>query len=64
VIDKVRTGGFIIADNVLWSGKVLQEKKDKDTQAIHFYNEKIKSDNRVAQILLPIRDGLMIARKL
>jgi caffeoyl-CoA O-methyltransferase len=64
VIDKVRSGGFIIADNVLWSGKVLQEKKDKDTQAIHLYNEKIKADNRVAQILLPIRDGLMIARKL
>lgn len=64
VIDKVRTGGFIIADNVLWSGKVLQEKKDKDTQAIHFYNEKVKADNSVEQILLPIRDGLMIARKL
>ena len=64
VFDKVRTGGFIIADNVLWSGKVLDDKKDKDTQAIHDYNEKIHADERVENILLPVRDGLMVARKI
>lgn len=63
VFDKVRTGGFIIADNVLWSGKVLNDDKDKDTRAIHAYNEKIQADDRVENILLPVRDGLMVARK-
>lgn len=64
VIDKVRTGGYIIADNVLWSGKVLDDKKDKDTAAIHEYNEKILADERVQPLLLPVRDGLLIARKI
>jgi len=64
VIDKVRPGGFIIADNVLWSGKVLDDNKDENTQALHDYNQKIQSDTRVENILLPIRDGLMVSRKL
>ena len=64
VFDKVRTGGYIIADNVLWSGKVLLEKKDKDTAAIDSYNKKVLSDNRVETFILPLRDGLNIARKL
>lgn len=64
IFDKVRPGGFIIADNVLWSGKVCQEKHDKDTTALHAYNEKINADNRVENYLVPIRDGLMVARKL
>ncbi len=63
VIDKVRPGGFIIADNVLWSGKVLDDSKDENTQALHDYNQKIQSDDRVENILLPIRDGLMVSRK-
>ena len=63
VIDKVRPGGFIIADNVLWSGRVLEEEKDEDTQALHDYNQMVLADSRVENILLPIRDGLMIARK-
>jgi predicted O-methyltransferase YrrM len=63
VIDKVNSGGFILADNVLWSGKILEDKKDKDTAAIHFFNEKIKNDSRVEQILLPIRDGILVIRK-
>ena len=66
VIDRVRTGGIIIADNVLWSGKVLDEKelaKDKDTQALHEYNLKIHADPRVENVLFPVRDGLMVARK-
>ncbi len=65
VIDKVRSGGLIIADNVLWSGKILEldKNKDVDTQAIHQFNEKIKNDNRIEKILLPLRDGLFVIRK-
>ena len=63
VIDKVRRGGLIIADNILWSGKVVEEKKDIDTQIIDTFNKKIHADDRVENILLPIRDGLMMARK-
>ena len=64
VFDKVRKGGYIIADNVLWSGKVLEEQKDKDTAALDAYNKKIQEDTRVQNSLLPIRDGIMIARKM
>jgi caffeoyl-CoA O-methyltransferase len=64
VFDKVRTGGYIIADNVLWSGKVLEEKKEKDTLAIDNYNKKVLADTRVENFILPLRDGLNIARKL
>ncbi|PBQ33836.1 methyltransferase [Sphingobacteriaceae bacterium] len=63
VIDKVNSGGLIIADNVLWSGKVLDEKKDADTQIIHDFNAKIQNDSRVSNLLLPVRDGLMVMRK-
>ena len=65
VFEKVRKGGFIIADNVLWSGKVLDDLKvmDDDTKALYDYSQKVHADNRVEHILLPIRDGLMIARK-
>ena len=64
VFDKVRSGGFIVADNVLWSGKVLSENPDKDTEAIKQYNAKVHADIRVENMILPLRDGLMIARKL
>lgn len=63
VFDKVRKGGYIVADNVLWSGKVLEEKKDKDTLAIHQYNQKVSSDARVKNFILPLRDGLNIVQK-
>lgn len=65
VFEKVRNGGYIIADNVLWSGKVLMDdnKLDKDTKAIKAFNDKIQNDSRVENILLPVRDGLMICRK-
>jgi predicted O-methyltransferase YrrM len=63
VIDKVRIGGFIMADNVLWSGKVLNAKPDKDTRAIVEFNKKIQEDRRVENVLLPIRDGIMLMRK-
>jgi caffeoyl-CoA O-methyltransferase len=62
-IDKVRSGGLIIADNILWSGKVADDKKDLDTRIIDDFNKKIHADERVENILLPIRDGLMMARK-
>lgn len=63
VIDKVRPGGFILADNVLWSGKVLQERPDKDTRVLLEFNRKINEDQRVENVLLPIRDGIMLIRK-
>jgi caffeoyl-CoA O-methyltransferase len=65
VIDKVSKGGFIIADNVLWSGKVIEPIKpnDKDTQALVEFNTKIHNDPRVENVLAPVRDGLMIIRK-
>jgi len=67
VIDKVKQGGIIIADNVLWSGKVVahqSEKTDKDTAALMAFNRQVQLDNRVENVLLPIRDGLMMIRKL
>lgn len=64
VIEKVRPGGYIIADNVLWSGKVVEEKKDKDTMAIDAYNKKVANDSRVKNVILSLRDGLNIAQKL
>jgi caffeoyl-CoA O-methyltransferase len=73
VFDKVRTGGIILADNVLWSGKVVQpvgsgqtaaaRRADKDTQAVLDFNRKVKEDPRVEQVLLPVRDGLMMIYK-
>jgi caffeoyl-CoA O-methyltransferase len=66
VFDKVRPGGYIIADNVLWSGKILDTEKnnDRETLLINEFNKKIHNDPRVEHQLIPIRDGLMIARKL
>jgi predicted O-methyltransferase YrrM len=65
VFPKVKTGGFIIADNVLWYGKVMEEDAltDKETRGIAAFNNLVKSDPRVEQLLLPVRDGLMIIRK-
>ncbi len=64
VIDKVRPGGYILADNVLRSGRVLDEKPDKDTRAIIAFNTQVNNDPRVESVLLPIRDGIMLLRKL
>ena len=63
LIDKMDIGGYIIADNVLWSGKVTKAEKDKETQALDSYNKKMLADDRVETILLPVRDGLMMSRK-
>lgn len=66
VFDRVKPGGYIIADNVLWNGKVIDEStwEEIDTKAILEFNKKIREDPRVQNVLFPIRDGLMIARKL
>jgi caffeoyl-CoA O-methyltransferase len=63
VFDHLRPGGIIIADNVLWSGKVLLDEKDESAQALHEFNQMVKADKRVSNVLLPIRDGLMIVCK-
>jgi caffeoyl-CoA O-methyltransferase len=64
VLPLVNTGGYIILDNVLWSGKVVNpEENDKDTVLLRNLNTLIHADERVEEVLLPIRDGLMIARK-
>lgn len=63
VIERVAKGGFILADNVLWSGKVLDSKPDMDTKAIMAFNQKVSRDPRVESVLLPIRDGIMVLRK-
>ena len=63
VMEKMRPGGFILADNVLWDGKVLDANaKEHDTQALIAFNDKVMNDPRVEQVLLPIRDGLMMVR--
>lgn len=65
-IEQVRKGGYILVDNVLWSGKVLEKnrkKLDKDTESMLKFNEFVHEDNRVQNVLFPIRDGLMILRK-
>jgi len=67
VLESLRPGALILADNVLWSGKVLNEngeKIDKDTQAIIDFNEYVQQDKRVENVLVSIRDGLFLIRKL
>ena len=64
IIDKMNSGGVILSDNVLWSGKVVNEinSKDIDTKALIEYNKLLNSDGRIETVLLPIRDGLSISR--
>lgn len=64
VVPKMKSGGIILSDNVLWSGKVLEKPKkdDVDTPALIAYNKRVNSDARVESVLLPIRDGLTITR--
>ncbi|MCD4731017.1 MAG: class I SAM-dependent methyltransferase [Bacteroidales bacterium] len=66
VFDKVKTGGFILADNALWDGKVLKNpnQQDKETKGIDQFNKYIQQDKRVENMLLPLRDGIMMIRKL
>lgn len=65
VFDKLNSGGLILADNVLWSGKVvdLTTNKDKGTLNMHAFNEKVAKDTRVEKVMLPLRDGITLIRK-
>lgn len=64
VIDKVASGGYILVDNVLWGGKVLDAQlEDSTTRTIDQFNKMITADQRVENLLLPIRDGLMVIKK-
>jgi predicted O-methyltransferase YrrM len=63
VIQKMNAGGIILVDNVLWSGKIVDEKaQDKSTQALRDFNQKCLEDPRVEKVLLPLRDGLLMMR--
>lgn len=63
VFDRVKSGGLIIVDNVLWSGKIVNNAQDNDTRNILAFNDKVASDARVEKLILPVRDGLFIIRK-
>ena len=63
IFDKVRSGGLIIIDNVLWKGKVFGAEKDADTEGIRKLNDQIAVDTRVEKLILPVRDGLLLIRK-
>ena len=65
VFDKVRSGGFILADNTLWDGKVVTEPQSRDAQTVGIlrFNEMIAADNRVEKVILPLRDGLTLIWK-
>lgn len=66
VLSKIKKGGFIIADNTLWYGKVVEPVKSNDwqTKGIIYFNNKLKSDERVEKVILPLRDGLTLIRKI
>ena len=66
IIEKVKPGGIIIADNILWSGKILEKVEEEDyaTKSIIEFNDKVNNDDRVETIILPIRDGLSLIRKI
>jgi caffeoyl-CoA O-methyltransferase len=63
VFEQVKPGGMIIVDNVLWSGKVLNNSQDKDTKNINSFNDYVNADDRVEKLILPVRDGLFVIRK-
>ncbi|HSY76736.1 MAG TPA: O-methyltransferase [Bacteroidia bacterium] len=63
VIEKIRSGGLIIIDNVLWKGKVYGAENDTDTRLIRELNDHITQDTRVEKLILPVRDGVMLIRK-
>ncbi len=64
IFDKLPTGGLVLADNTLWSGKVVEDHQDQDTRALVAFNEKVQEDSRVENVLLSVRDGVMMARKI
>jgi len=65
IMPKLNVGGLLIGDNVLWSGKVINtQKTDKDTEGIRLFNQKVQDDPRLENVIIPLRDGLMAARKI
>ncbi len=62
-LERTRPGGFILADNILWDGKVLTNDQEATTVAIRNFNQMVHEDERVENLLLPLRDGLMVIRK-
>jgi len=64
VLPRIRPGGYILVDNVLWDGKVIADDNDADTVAIRQFNQKVQSDHRVRNMIIPIRDGLSIIQRL
>ena len=62
LIDKMEKNSYIIADNVLWSGKVIKDEMDLETKSLDTYNKKVLNDKRLETVLLPIRDGLMVTK--
>ncbi|MDX1470905.1 MAG: class I SAM-dependent methyltransferase, partial [Flavobacteriaceae bacterium] len=64
IIKKMNPGGLILSDNVLWSGKVVEqaEKDDLDTKSLQEYNKLLKEDKRIETVILPVRDGLTLSR--
>nr|MBA2406970.1 O-methyltransferase [Chitinophagales bacterium] len=63
VFDRVNSGGVILADNVLWSGKVIEPVRDAETNALMAFNDRVQQDHRVDNVLITQRDGLMMIRK-
>jgi predicted O-methyltransferase YrrM len=65
IMEKLRPGGYIIADNVLWAGKVLKEalEADKDAHGMKAFNDLVQNDERTENVLLPFQDGIMLIRK-
>lgn len=63
LLPKLSPKGYLMIDNVLWSGKVVRDEQDADTQLIMNFNQKVQKDERVKNIMLPLRDGLMLVRK-
>lgn len=64
IFDQLKSGGYMLVDNVLWDGKVANEKKDTDTRILDEFNKKVQADERVENVLIPMRDGIMLIRKI
>lgn len=64
LLDRLNLGGLLVADNVLWDGKVVAEPGDKDTANMDAFNKMVNDDPRVENLLLPVRDGVLVARKI
>jgi predicted O-methyltransferase YrrM len=62
-LPKLRAGGLLLADNVLWNGKTVYDSEDETARALRAFNEHVQADDRVENLLLPLRDGLMLVRK-